>query len=482
MKHQRLTALLLALVTIVSVMVVPVSALSSDVHDILFDWEYYYANNSDVAKAFGRNPDALRRHYDSHGKAEGRAPSVLFDPKVYLGLYNDLKNAFGTNYKAAYDHFVSNGISEGRQGSSHFSVAVYKANYADLQKAFGGNNLLYLKHFREFGAKEGREAVKNLPVSTPTSPFGTTSVKIRDGYYMITAGSFGWNVQYAPRTGIGNFVLDSIANRESNEIFYIQYVASKNAYYITPVYRQNEAAANALYGRDCKAGTQLKLHPSTPNDTASLWYITAEGNSYRFQNLASGLYVTIAGSTTTGTALTLQKKSMFQQTFGLTPVTVTSSSVPADGLLFPLKGSITRSSNLKTNGYYCDYKTGGSVPVYAPADGTVVYKQIIHNGKLVSYGNLIEFTSADGVYTIRMAHLNSFEGVNLQVPSTETKKKSASEVSGEYPVELAVKTVSRNQLLGYSGQTGNASGHHLHLEVLKNGKAVNPADVFKTWK
>ena len=45
MKHQRLTALLLALVTIVSVMIVPVSALSSDVHDILFDWEYYYANN-----------------------------------------------------------------------------------------------------------------------------------------------------------------------------------------------------------------------------------------------------------------------------------------------------------------------------------------------------------------------------------------------------------------------------------------------------
>ena len=323
MKHRRLTALLLALVTIVSVMVVPVSALSSDVHDILFDWEYYYANNSDVAKAFGRNPDALRRHYENYGKAEGRAPSALFDPKVYLSLYSDLKNAFGTNYIAAYNHFVSNGISEGRQGSSHFSVAVYKANYADLQKAFGSNNLLYLKHFREFGAKEGREAVKNLPVSTPTSPSGTTSVKIRDGYYMITAGSFGWNVQYAPKTGIGNFVLDSVDNKETNEIFYIQYVASKNAYYITPVYRQNEAAANALYGKDCREGTQLKLHPSDPNDTASLWYITAEGNTYRFQNLASGLYVTIAGSTGTGTALTLQKKSTFQQTFGLTPVTVT---------------------------------------------------------------------------------------------------------------------------------------------------------------
>ena len=80
-----------------------------------------------------------------------------------------------------------------------------------------------------------------------------------------------------------------------------------------------------------------------------------------------------------------------------------------------------------------------------------------------------------------MAHLNSFEGVNLQVPSSETKQKSASSVSGEYPVELAVKTVSRNQLLGYSGKTGNASGHHLHLEVIKNGRAVNPADVFKTW-
>lgn len=192
MKQRRLTALLLALVTIVSVMIVPVSALSSDVHDILFDWEYYYANNSDVAKAFGRNPDALRRHYENHGKAEGRAPSVLFDPKIYLGLYNDLKNAFGTNYIAAYNHFVSHGISEGRQGSSHFSVAVYKANYADLRNAFGGSNLLYLKHFREFGAREGREAVKKLPVSATTQTLTNALYKINISSSKITCGFDGY--------------------------------------------------------------------------------------------------------------------------------------------------------------------------------------------------------------------------------------------------------------------------------------------------
>ena len=486
-KFRRVTCMILALASLFAVLVVPAAAISNDVHDILFDWEYYYANNPDLQKAFGKDPAALRKHFDEYGKKEGRAPSKLFDAKYYLDAYSDLKRAFGNDYTAAYNHFVNHGIGEGRQGSSQFAVAVYKANYEDLRKAFGGNNLQYLKHYREYGAAEGRQAVKSLTEAFSSTP----TVSIKDGYYMITSGNYGWNVQYAPKSGIGNFVLDSVSNKENNEIFYICYVPAYKAYYITPVYRQNEAAANALYGKDCKVGSQMKLHPSNTSDTASLWYITQDGTAYRFQNVASGLYVTIGGTAATGTPLVLQKKQTFQQGFNLVSVSVSGSSSSnsssssaassVSGLMFPLKGSITRSSDLKTNGFYCDYKTGGSVPVYAPADGTVVYKQTVHDGKLMSYGNWIEFTSADGVYVIRMAHLDSFNGVALTIPSTQTKKVSASAVSGEKTNDLATKTVSKGQLLGYTGQTGNASGHHLHLEVKKNGTAVNPTAVFTAW-
>lgn len=158
-----------------------------------------------------------------------------------------------------------------------------------------------------------------------------------------------------------------------------------------------------------------------------------------------------------------------------------SSTSNSSSLLFPLKGSITRSSSVTTNGYYCDYKTGGSKPVYAPADGVAVYKQAyrVRNGKKVlsSYGNYIEFKSSDNVYAVKLCHLSSFNGVTRTVSSSLAYPCSGSDGT----LTLKTRTVKRGELLGYTGMTGNASGHHLHLEVTKNGRAVNPTSVFKTW-
>jgi len=40
-------------------------------------------------------------------------------------------------------------------------------------------------------------------------------------------------------------------------------------------------------------------------------------------------------------------------------------------------------------------------------------------------------------------------------------------------------TVKRGQVIGYVGRTGRVTGVHLHYEVLKNGKSVNPTKYFK---
>lgn len=168
------------------------------------------------------------------------------------------------------------------------------------------------------------------------------------------------------------------------------------------------------------------------------------------------------------------------------PNTNKNANVKTSDLLFPLKGSISRSSSVKTNGYYCDYKTGGSKPVYAPADGTVVYKQAYRNRsgskKLSSYGNFVEFTSSDGIYKVKCCHLDSFNGVGKTVTSSLSYPCSGSDGT----LTLKTKTVKQGELLGYSGHTGNASGHHLHLEVKKkiNNKytPVAPTSVFTEWK
>ncbi len=170
--------------------------------------------------------------------------------------------------------------------------------------------------------------------------------------------------------------------------------------------------------------------------------------------------------------------------------------VPA-GLLYPLKGkSVSRSSLVKTNGQYCDYQTGGSIPLYAPTDGWVEFRQsyAVNHGKLASYGNNIVFTSMDGKYWILFAHLSSFNNVTLKYKETllypcysasydgytmkNGKKVNCYKCS---TISLGRRVAKKGDLLGYTGMTGNASAHHVHIEIKENGRPVNPQDVFTTW-
>lgn len=89
--------------------------------------------------------------------------------------------------------------------------------------------------------------------------------------------------------------------------------------------------------------------------------------------------------------------------------------------------------------------------VFSVADGVVTY-----SGQRTGYGNVVEVNHGDGLVT-RYAHARA----------------------------VAVKVgdmVSKDQLVAYMGSTGRSTGTHLHYEVLRNGKQIDPASFIRVAK
>lgn len=90
-----------------------------------------------------------------------------------------------------------------------------------------------------------------------------------------------------------------------------------------------------------------------------------------------------------------------------------------------------------------DLAAPAGTAVRATADGTVIFA-----GRDGRYGKTVVIDHGGGFHT-RYAHLKGID----------TAKG---------------KRVRRGDRIGKVGKTGNASGTHLHYEVLRNGVAVNP--------
>lgn len=113
-------------------------------------------------------------------------------------------------------------------------------------------------------------------------------------------------------------------------------------------------------------------------------------------------------------------------------------------------GSRHEAIDLRTN-------QGGSIvkPVYAAEDGTVQQTQTWDGHTktgMQSYGNMILLGHAD------------YAGVALQTRYAHLSRLC---------VEKG-QTVQEGQLIGYTGETGNVYGAHLHFEVLLGGTRRNP--------
>lgn len=95
-----------------------------------------------------------------------------------------------------------------------------------------------------------------------------------------------------------------------------------------------------------------------------------------------------------------------------------------------------------------DYGAAHGTPVYAVADGTIAMA-----GRDRGYGNVVTIRHHSG-YSSRYAHLSRF-GAKVR-PGARVKQ---------------------NDVIGYVGATGLATGPHLHYELRMNGRPVNSRTV-----
>jgi murein DD-endopeptidase MepM/ murein hydrolase activator NlpD len=98
--------------------------------------------------------------------------------------------------------------------------------------------------------------------------------------------------------------------------------------------------------------------------------------------------------------------------------------------------------------YGLDFTARTGTPIYATADGKIQYTIKSTEKASQGYGNLIIVDHGYGYRTL-YGHMSKF---NVKVG----------------------QEVKRGEVIGFVGNTGISTGPHLHYEVIKNGRKVNP--------
>ncbi len=93
-----------------------------------------------------------------------------------------------------------------------------------------------------------------------------------------------------------------------------------------------------------------------------------------------------------------------------------------------------------------DFSAPRGTPIYATGDGTVKFakKSYLNSG----YGNQVEINHGFG-YVTKFAHMQEI-------------------------VVRKGQNIKRGQLIGYVGSSGGSTAPHVHYEIIKNGKKINP--------
>jgi len=96
-----------------------------------------------------------------------------------------------------------------------------------------------------------------------------------------------------------------------------------------------------------------------------------------------------------------------------------------------------------------DFSAPRGTPIYATGDGKVI---TVRNMGLKGYGKYVEIDHGYG-YVTKYAHMDEF---NVRVG----------------------QEIKRGECIGYVGNSGSSTAPHVHYEVIKDDKNINPALYF----
>ena len=141
----------------------------------------------------------------------------------------------------------------------------------------------------------------------------------------------------------------------------------------------------------------------------------------------------------------------------------------------PLKGSLKITGNfaqLRPNHFHTglDFSVNKKVgiPIYAVSDGYVCRIKVSSTG----YGRVVYLMHSDGYKSV-YAHLSRFSSKLQRYILAKQLAAEQTEVD-LYPDSGLIK-IRRGEIIGYSGNSGNSYGAHLHFEMrTKDDTALNP--------
>lgn len=369
--------------------------------------------------------------------------------------------------------------------TSKGACTVYKYSTGTSYGSIAKNDRVYCigtaddKLFVVYTARSGRRAYKCGWIRmSDYEKINSASeyVSIENGTYKITTAlnsNYALDVNnYATFNG-GNVEIYPYHNT-NNEKWRITSLG--NGYY--RIVDCNSGKSLDVNGASAASGTNVQIWENNDSN-AQKWRFVSAGNGYYYIVNANGCYLDVRDARVqngnnvwvyTGNGSNAQK-------WRLTSVSVNNSQSLASPV--PNGAKFNKKTNDGSWFGYHDINRNVSIgtPVYAISDGEITCKQAYRTYSglqyLTSYGNYIEFRSNDGIYTAKYCHLNSFRNVSQRISSSRTKRVSGS--TGTYI--LTTRKVSRGEIIGYIGNTGNSSGPHLHFELRKNGYRIDPTSV-----